>query len=520
MSALIIVDARDRAILAGSGLHVVAPEDYLAGDRRRWDDARVFLNLTANLSYQSIGYYCSLLAEARHRLLYPALREIADMLHPVQRKSITEQLQYAAARPQVSKSHHRPKRILIFMGRSSDPAYEEFGRNLFEQLSYPLLEAVIDPRRAQPLISVRVPKLRDLTRAQVKAFISSIKGFAPLSKPAASRRRPVSPHLAIFYDPNETDAPADPRTNRHFAKLARQHGVETSTLSHLDLTTLARFDGLWIRSLTSVHSPAYAFARFAERLGIPVIDSSNAILACGNKIFVAERLSCHAVPVPETQFVDSHEAIAAHDLAFPVVLKGPDGSFCRAVHKADDFKEVAALTENLRLRSHLILAQEFVPTAFDWRIGIIDGRPLYACQYRMARGHWQIVKYRGERRPLEGGFAAIPLTSVPPAVMKTALDAASAIGDGLYGIDLKETGRGVVVIEINDNPDIKRGIEDSVEGEQVWLGILAWFKARWSTGGDPSRTWTRHPAALTITAPGSTRLHHGQCAVQRVPAGL
>ena len=49
--------------------------------------------------------------------------------------------------------------------------------------------------------------------------------------------------------------------------------------------------------------------------------------------------------------------------------------------------------------SDLVIAQEFVPTSFDWRIGVLDGEPIFACQYRMARAHWQVVKYREGKTP-------------------------------------------------------------------------------------------------------------------------
>ena len=39
--------------------------------------------------------------------------------------------------------------------------------------------------------------------------------------------------------------------------------------------------------------------------------------------------------------------------------------------------------------------------------------------------------------------------------------AARCIGDGLYGVDLKETKDGVFVIEVNDNPNLDHGWEDS-----------------------------------------------------------
>ena len=52
----------------------------------------------------------------------------------------------------------------------------------------------------------------------------------------------------------------------------------------------------------------------------------------------------------------------------------------------------------------LLLAQKFMPTDFDWRVGVLDGEPLFVCQYQMAQGHWQIIKH-GPNGAEEGGFA-------------------------------------------------------------------------------------------------------------------
>ena len=40
--------------------------------------------------------------------------------------------------------------------------------------------------------------------------------------------------------------------------------------------------------------------------------------------------------------------------------------------------------------SALVLVQEYIFTEFDWRIGVLGGKPIYACQYFMVRNHWQI----------------------------------------------------------------------------------------------------------------------------------
>ena len=81
-----------------------------------------------------------------------------------------------------------------------------------------------------------------------------------------------------------------------------------------------------------------------------------------------------------------------------MVVKIPDGSFSRGVHKVEDFEALKALTEQLFEDTDLLLAQKFMPTDFDWRVGVLDGEPLFVCQYQMARGHWQIIKHGPERR--------------------------------------------------------------------------------------------------------------------------
>ncbi|WP_410966357.1 RimK family alpha-L-glutamate ligase, partial [Salmonella sp. SAL4449] len=84
-------------------------------------------------------------------------------------------------------------------------------------------------------------------------------------------------------------------------------------------------------------------------------------------------------------------------------------------------------------RSVLLLAQEFFYTEYDWRIGVLDRQPLYACQYFMSRGHWQIYNHKADGQDVNGECRAVPLEQVPPAVLELALEAAGLIGDGLYG---------------------------------------------------------------------------------------
>ena len=61
--------------------------------------------------------------------------------------------------------------------------------------------------------------------------------------------------------------------------------------------------------------------------------------------------------------------------------------------------------------------------------------------------------------------------------------AASLIGDGLYGVDIKETDQGCLVIEVNDNPNIDAGCEDAVIGERLYFEVMDWFRQRLDARG-------------------------------------
>ena len=166
------------------------------------------------------------------------------------------------------------------------------------------------------------------------------------------------------------------------------------------------------------------------------------------------------------------------ELGLPLIVKIPDGSFSRGVHKVNTADELRRIAGELFEETDLILAQKFVPTEFDWRVGILNGEPLFACQYRMARGHWQIVKYRDDGTQREGGFRAFDLAEVPGDVLDIAVRAARPIGEGFYGVDLKQSDHGIMVMEVNDNPNLEHGIEDNVGKDEVWIKLLRWFIER------------------------------------------
>jgi glutathione synthase/RimK-type ligase-like ATP-grasp enzyme len=175
---------------------------------------------------------------------------------------------------------------------------------------------------------------------------------------------------------------------------------------------------------------------------------------------------------------DSDFTKAMDELGLPMVVKIPDGSFSRGVHKVDSAEAFKRIADELFEETDLLLAQKFLPTEFDWRVGVLAGEPLFICQYRMARGHWQVVKYRPDGSSHEGGFRTFELDKAPAELIDIAVRAARPIGEGFYGVDIKETPTGFVVMEVNDNPNLEHGIEDQVGKDEIWIRLLKWFIER------------------------------------------
>jgi glutathione synthase/RimK-type ligase-like ATP-grasp enzyme len=147
------------------------------------------------------------------------------------------------------------------------------------------------------------------------------------------------------------------------------------------------------------------------------------------------------------------------------------------VVKIEDEAQLAREAHRLLESSELLVAQEWLPTEFDWRVCVFDRRPLFACKYFMAPGHWQIVNH-AQGALTEGDTLALSVGEVPEIVISTAVRAANLIGSGLYGVDLKQLSERCLLIEINDNPNVDAGNEDQVLKDALYRETMGVFARR------------------------------------------
>ena len=296
--------------------------------------------------------------------------------------------------------------LLFCFGLCQDARFETFGRLLFDWYRCPALEVTITPGKRWKIERLRARPLAKLGPQEAEFFRDALHRHTERDWRSPRARAVAKYSLAVLYDPEEELPPSSVESIRYFQKLAEKQSVDVQLLTKRQLAELAEFDALFIRATTSIDNYTYRFARRALQEGMPVIDDPVSMIRCTNKVYLHEKMEALGVPTPPTVMLAEDEDLVRAEklLGWPMVVKIPDGSFSRGVHKVDDFAALKALTDKLFEDTDLLLAQAFMPTDFDWRVGVLGGEPLFVCQYRMARGHWQIIKH-GPNGAREGGFA-------------------------------------------------------------------------------------------------------------------
>ncbi|MFL1484137.1 RimK family protein [Marinobacter sp. LN3S78] len=448
------------------------------------------INLCQSARYLSQGYYCSLLAEARGHHVVPSVMTLNDLgrkgLFSLQLDELDPaviQWLDGAASTGDSKGN-RSVRVMTFFGHAEVPELKSVARALFERFPCPILTVEFRHRKGKgwQIESMKPAAPADLTEAQQDAFAAALDRFSSVIWRKPRTRRRYRFDLAMLVNPDEEMPPSDQVALERFEKAGRKLGINVERIGRRDYMRLPEYDGLFIRETTAIDHHTYRFARKAEAEGLVVIDDPVSILRCTNKVYLADLLRTNRVPTPKTLILskDQKDAVAqvVEQLGLPVVVKIPDGAFSKGVLKAKDEKELKEALKTLFRQSALVLAQEYLYTDYDWRIGVLGGRAIYACKYYMVKGHWQIYQHGEAKQVDSGDFDTLPTYEVPRNVIQAALSATRLIGDGLYGVDIKQSGNRVAVIEVNDNPSIDSGVEDRFLGGELYTLIMQEFLTR------------------------------------------
>ncbi|MGQ0561049.1 MAG: glutamate-cysteine ligase family protein [Gemmatimonadota bacterium] len=517
---VVVTDARD---VEGLACTVATADEYLEGDARFAGPNALIVNLSRSIVYGSKGYYVSLLADARGQQVLPTVQTMAGLAEPYARfralqeagaptidaaemvvrrrtaetadggvQTIERQSgrfpvpfvrdeagQYGPATPE------QVVETLIVLGTCLAARFQRAARAVYTEWPAPLLRMQVVREDGQwkiAQVAAAAPdELSADERAKLIAILNDDCRFERRDRP----RETIRAALAVLVDPANPFSPSSAETIDRLERVAARMNVHVARIGLNDLRRLSEYDALFVRAHTGVTHTAFQFALRAEALGMPVIDTTAATIRCTNKVYLEELLRRAGIPTPETRIITRNaDWSQVAELGMPFVLKLPDGDFSAAVHKITNAQEFEQYARRMFRRSPLLIAQEWLPTGYDWRIGVLGGELLFAAKYYMARGHWQIrsVEMGTERY---GRVEAVARASAPRAVVAVALRAAQLLGDGFYGVDLKVGPNGPLVIEVNDNPNLDVGYEDTADGDLIYEDIVRFFVERVETAGLP-----------------------------------
>lgn len=465
---------------------VITFDDYLQRPLTKANRTRV-INLCRKFGYLSKGYYCSLLAEARGHSVIPTVKTLNDLRDRGSFSVIEDNLHNQADKFLKKLANREATKFdfWIFFGESTVPELQKLGRELFDQQPCPIMRAELSwEAGGWRVSSLKVTALQGLKEPEQEAFATALDHFSAQLWRKQKTHKISRYEMAILVDPDEKLPPSDNKALKKFARVGQKMGINVDFIGRKDIRKLPEYDMLFIRETTNINHYTFQFACRAEAEGLAVMDDPQSIIRCTNKVYLADLFNNRKIDTPKTRMISNLSKpildSVAEELGFPIILKIPDGSFSRGMVKVEKREELDGAVKDLLQKSALLLAQEFMYTDFDWRVGVLNGKPLYACKYFMAGGHWQIYDHDNVKDP-SGGYQTMPTYEVPKKVINTAIKAAGLIGKGLYGVDLKQSGDRVVVIEVNDNPSLDAGVEDEFIGDELYHLILQEFINRVQT---------------------------------------
>ncbi|RAJ13466.1 RimK family protein [Olleya aquimaris] len=479
MNKYIVVNQPEKWNFSVDNITVISSQEYLTNPQYSLlKKVRIF-NLCKDYSYQSKGYYVSLLAEARGHLVTPTVKNLVDLKTLKLVRIVSDEFD-DVIQQSLKNIKSQEFTLSIYFGQNVAQKYKELSSLFYKHFQIPFLRVKFNFNTKWNVQSIKAISESEIPKDHMDCVHDFANQYFAKKRYDTAKLTPSDFDLAILVNPKDPAPPSNVKALKKFVELAEKQNIYVEIIEPKDLSRLSSFDALFIRQSTEVNNEAYMFARTAQQEGIAIVDYPDAILKCCNKVYMAEALENANIATPKTIIVHSNNRDEVLEkVGLPCVLKAPDSTFSFGVKKAKNAEQYNTLVTDMLKESDLIIAQEFCPSDYDWRIGILDDEPLFACKYYMAKGHWQIYNWEASKKTEQDGDAdCLPIDDVPKDVLQMALKSAKLMGKGLYGIDIKVVNNRPMVIEINDNPNIDFGVEDAYYGDLVYTKILNALKQR------------------------------------------
>lgn len=264
-------------------------------------------------------------------------------------------------------------------------------------------------------------------------------------------------------------------------EAAEKRGHEAHVFDHLRCSVVADIgepkmfyqgeritdiDAIIPRIGSSVTFYGSAIVRQFEMMNVFCANPSIAIVRSRDKLRSIQIFSRHNIGIPKTVFANHPKQAdkLIHELGgTPVVIKLLEGTQGIGVVLAETKKAAQSVIEAFYGLNANILIQEFIKEAkaADIRAFVVDGKVVGAMKRQGAEGEFRSNLHRG------GSSSVIKLSR---AEKKTALEAAKVMGLRVAGVDMLQSERGPLILEVNSSPGLE-GIEKAT-GKDIAGSII------------------------------------------------
>ena len=198
-----------------------------------------------------------------------------------------------------------------------------------------------------------------------------------------------------------------------------------------------------------------AVVRQFELMGAFSAVTSQAIVRSRDKLRSLQILSKNGLGMPKTAFTNfskgGEKQLIEQVSGAPVIIKLLEGTQGLGVVLAETKKAAQSVVEAFHGLKARIIVQEYIKEAkgADIRAFVVNGKVVGAMKRQGAEGEFRSNLHRG-------GVATV--IKLSRAEKQAALNAAKALGLDVAGVDMLQSARGPLILEVNSSPGLE-GIE-------------------------------------------------------------